>query len=208
MYRTEKEWAEKFIALGAFWIHDGNPNRPHALLTRGKHSNGFFDGTKVIQRPSLLGEACNDLLEGSDAGNLTPDWVIGSALGAIPIAHEFARQLDIMAGFTERAMDESMGLKRFTLKPGSEVLVVEDTITTGMTTEETVEALEGAGAIIQPPIYALMNRSGRAKLTGLPIIALVNREMPIWKPEECPLCTVGSEAVRPKENWKKLNAEY
>lgn len=212
MHKTEDEWIEELTRLGGYWKHDGNPKRPHALLTSGNHSDGFFNATKVIERPRLLAMACSDLLNKLLVHeNMFPEKVIGSAFGAITIAHEFGRQLDILSGFTEPVEDEKgkkMVLKRFSVLPKTPVLVVEDVLTTGKTTRHTISELEARGAMVFEDIFVLVNRSGRYHLDGRRVISLVSCHMPIWTPKECPLCKEGSEAVRPKDNWDKLTANY
>ena len=54
---VSNEWRRRFEELEAFWVHDDNPKRPHALLTSGNHSNGFFNASKVIAHPRILARA-------------------------------------------------------------------------------------------------------------------------------------------------------
>jgi orotate phosphoribosyltransferase len=214
MVLQEKSWTETFSDMGALWIHDNNPARPHALLTSGKHSNGFFNATKVIENPALLEEACVDMWAhhaDSLPGQSACDRVIGSAFGAITIAHVIAQMLNVQMGFTEPVETDDgkqMVLKRFALSEGDRVLIVEDVMTTGGTNRKTIKTIEAAGAEVLPVLPVLVNRSGMTELDGRRIIALIDHSMPMWEPEECPLCKQGSEALRPKGNWDKLNAHY
>ena len=203
-------WMERFCDSGALCIHDGNPRRPHALLTSGKHSNGFFNASKIIENPRLLEQACTALINRHWKIEI-PDRIIGSAFGAITIAHEFGRNAGTKCGFTEPVIEEgekNMPLKRFNVKKGDKVLVVEDVMTTGGTTNKTIATLEDLGAKVSPVIFVLVNRSGMTHLGNREILALIDNEMPSWNPRECPLCKKGSEAIRPKGNWKKLTADY
>ncbi len=215
--RSENEWIERFTGMGAFWFHDGNPSRPHALLTSGNHSHGFFDGSKVIEDPKILAQAMYDLYikiqnQGGDINNTANPWVIGSALGAIDLSFQLGQLLDCRRGFTEPVIGEdgkkTMKLKRFDILPGSNALVVEDVFTTGETTRQTITALEEKGIVIWPIIGVLVNRSGENCLNGRQVVALIDRPMPIWSAEDCPLCRQGSEAIRPKANWTQLTAQY
>ncbi len=207
-------WRTKFSEVGALWIHDGNPKRPHALLTSGNHSNGFFNASKVITYPSMLEEACADILH-HHADDLPVRnemaWVVGSAFGAITIAHTIALYYGTKTAFTEPVMTDEgkqMQLKRFDIVAGDKVLVVEDVMTTGGTTRKTIAQLEEVGADVYPAIVVLVNRSGITELDGRKIIALIDYPMPMWIPDECPLCEQDSEAIRPKGNWAALNASY
>lgn len=204
------DWTAEFKRLDALWLHSGDPAAPHALLTSGLHSDGFFNGTKVMQRP----EAASRLLDSPDGlksrlpARGTADWVIGSAMGAITLAYAVAERLDALAGFTEKD-DGRMRLKRFALKKGSRVLIVEDVLTTGASTRKTIagvkEALDGE-VEFQPFILCLVNRSGGERLDSLEIRSLLQLRINSWPPEDCPLCRGGSKVVRPKEHWTELTA--
>lgn len=201
------DWTGIFQQNGAIWIHDGLKSRPHALLTSGLHSDGFVNCTYVTQQPALLQRMI------SSEDGLAPqipaagiDWVIGSAFGAITFAHAVAFHLGCRAGFTEKDGD-GMKLSRFDVAPGSRVLVVEDTISTGGSTLKTIEGIRAAGvpdANILPWIVCLVNRSGQDRLGGREIRSLLRPVIHMWKPEECPLCREGSQPVRPKSHWGEL----
>jgi len=198
---------QEFVRAGAIWLHDGSANAPHALLTSGLHSDGYVNCTQIMQRPALV----RGILTSHDgmrpilpAGDEKPDWVVGSAMGAITFAFAAAEQMGAKAGFTEKD-DGTMKLGRFVLEGGAKVLVVEDVISTGGSTLKTIEALRGCEGIrLLPYVICLVNRSGRDRLNEFQIRALLTPTIHTWKPEECPLCRKGSTAVRPKENWKGL----
>jgi len=205
------KWIKKLEKIGSLWIHDKNPKRPYALLTSGNHSNGFFNMTKVMERPELLEEVCKEIVHQNPLAE-KPDIVVGSALGAITIAHVFAKQLGAKFAFTEKdEANNTMILKRFSIKPGNKVLIVEDVMATGGTTRKTIETLKNLGAEILPEIFLLVNRSGKEELAGKKIKALIDYPMPIWKPGQCPFTQDGQEpipAVRPKQNWEDLIKKY
>ena len=201
------DWKQIFQDQGAIWIHDGKPQRPHALLTSGLHSDGFVNCTYVTQQPSLLQRiiAVPDGLAGKLPTEKV-DWVIGSAFGAITIAYAVAFPLNAKAGFTEKDGD-GMKLSRFEIPSDARVLVVEDTISTGGSTLKTIDALKKAGIAeenILPYVVCLVNRSGSSRLGGRDLRALITTDIHTWPPESCPLCKAGSSAVRPKSHWKEL----
>ena len=199
------DWNRVFEEHGAIWIHDGNPARPHALLTSGLHSDGFVNCSKVTQHPAVLQSAVSEGLS-PQLADLKPDWVIGSAFGAITLAHAIAFHLGARAGFTEKDSD-GMKLARFEIDPAETVLVVEDTISTGGSTKKTIEGIIASGVPekqILPYIIALVNRSGSNELAAKKIRALLTPVIHAWTPSECPLCKAGSSFVRPKANWNEL----
>ena len=206
------EWLKEFKRYGAIWLHNGDPRAPHALLTSGLHSNGFVNATAITCRADLMEE----ILESPNG--LAPhieeargaQWVIGSAMGAITLAHATAARLRCRSGFTEKEGDR-MVLSRFHISPGEKVLLVEDVVTTGGSTLKTFAAVAGEGAEILPFVVALVNRSGTNSLRSesgrtLEIRSLLTLDIQTWKPEDCPLCRKGSVALRPKSCWDELMA--
>lgn len=215
-------WVDLCKQKNAFWVHDGNPKRPHALLTSGKHSDGFFNSELVMEDPLTLDEACRELmvrLNSSRIPFLAFHRVVGPAMGAITFAHDMARHIAEKRGYScfrsyvekeERGGIKSMLFRRTSLHRGEIVFLVEDVLTTGESVRLMKDAVIGAGGLVFPRMAVLVNRSGLSKIAGMEIIALIDQPLHNWNPEECPLCKEGSEAIRPKtgENWVRLNADY
>lgn len=223
MLRTQDRWIEEYRKKDALWIHDGNPKRPHALLTSGKHSSGFFNSRLVIPDEVLLRDAASDLLElfADQGGDFTRiQGVVGPQTGATRLAQLISEQVSAYTRgecfWASPAKDEQGGKKSMIfsseereLVHSQYVLLCEDVLTTGGSVDLSVDAVEGAGGAAMPFILVLVNRSGLAEVGGRKIVSLINHHMPIWEPGACPLCWVkGSDAVRPKENWAQLNAQY
>jgi orotate phosphoribosyltransferase len=224
------QWIKRYEERGALWIHDGHPQRPHALLTSGKHSDGFFNSELVMEDPVLLDEACDQLAKlyesyvFSQFGILVmldtlPGRVVGPAMGAITLAHDMARHISMRQGFPclrayvekeGEGKNKKMVFKRASIRPGERVLLVEDVLTSGESVELAADAVVRAGGVVLSYVAVLVNRSGLAEVNGKKIVALIDRPMHNWDPDECPLCAAGSEAIRPKEldNWARLNARY
>jgi len=214
--KKERDWMCKFIEVGAHWKHCGDPRSPHVKLTSGFHSNEFFNGTRIIENYELLEEACRGMLMRSTFSNCPdkPQRVFGPALGASPLAQECGRLLGVPWGFTEPVLTGNMKkivLKRFYFEPGTTILVVEDAITTGTTTRETIAQLEEAGACVLPYICTLVTHLETDILDKRKVVALAKHKIPVWLPEECPLCAIGSEPLSPpkdKDNWRRLTAPF
>ena len=213
MSQKQGYWIDKFVKAGALWIHDGSRRAPHALLTSGNHGNGFFNASLIITDPELLQEACGALIGRLMLPHPFPGMIFGSAMGAINIAYEMACQASCKFGFTEpftmgegSLAEKIMTNKRFSFASGTMILVIEDVMTTGGTTQLTIADLILKDAEIYRKLGVLVNRSGKSHLNGREIVALINHKMPIWKPDKCPLCRDGSKVLRPKDNWEKLIA--
>jgi orotate phosphoribosyltransferase len=118
------------------------------------------------------------------------------------VSHEVARALGLRALFTERQQGVMMLRRGFGLAPGEPTLVVEDVITTGGSTRETVTAVEQAGGKVVG-VGALVDRSGGKADLGVPKAALVTLSVQNYAPADCPLCQSGIPAVKPGSGTKK-----
>lgn len=214
-------WIDAYQKRNALWIHSSNPKQPHALLRSGKHSSGFFNSRLVISDEALLLDAASDLLELlaniGEAEGLDVDVVVGPQTGATKLSELISIVVQEYTGedclWASPAKSEIDGKKSMVfssidlaLLRGQSVLLCEDVLTTGGSVDLASDAVTKAGGIVLPFILTLVNRSGLTEVNGKKIIALIDRSMPMWQPEECPLCKDGSEAIPPKDNWARLNA--
>jgi orotate phosphoribosyltransferase len=179
--------AERFRRVGA--LLDG-----HFRLTSGLHSPGYLQCALVLQHPreaEACGTALADRLRGLGART-----VLSPALGGIVIGQEVARALGIRAIFAER-QDGALTLRRgFTLEPDEPVLVIEDVVTTGGSTRETIAVARAAGARVVGA-GAIIDRSGGRQQLDVPFYALAEFSFPTYDPASCPLCLAGQPVVKP-----------
>jgi orotate phosphoribosyltransferase len=172
----------------------------HFILSSGLHSDRYIQCALVLQHPRVAEQLCSQLA--AKLRDLHPAVVAAPALGGVIVSHEVARALGVRALFTER-QDGVMTLRRgFSLVPGEPTLVVEDVITTGGSTRETMTAVEQAGGKVVG-VGALIDRSGGKADLGLPKAALVTLEVRNYDPADCPLCKSGIPAVKPGSRAKK-----
>ena len=132
----------------------------HFLLSSGLHSPNYMQCAKVLQYPSIAAELGQSLSKNFSEVDL----VLSPALGGIIIGHEVARALNVPFLFVER-QEKQFELRRgFRIQPGQRVLVIEDVVTTGLSTGETIAVAEreqakvaGVGAIVdrssKPPAF-------------------------------------------------------
>ena len=166
----------------------------HFRLTSGLHSPGYLQCALVLQHPHEA-EACGVALAERLRG-LGAQVVLSPALGGIVIGQEVGRALAIRAIFAER-QDGRLTLRRgFTIEPGEKVLVVEDVVTTGGSTRETIDVARAAGAVVVGA-GAIVDRSGGLRQLDVPFHALVAVSLPTYEPEACPLCRAGQPVVKP-----------
>lgn len=169
----------------------------HFRLSSGLHSAGYLQSALVLQHPAeatALGEALAALVR-----ELQPEVVLSPALGGLIIGHEVGRALGVRALFAERsaASNHALALRRgFSLRAGERLLVVEDVLTTGGSTRETMEVGRTAGAEVVGAA-AIVDRSGRALDLGVPFRALLEISLPTYDPDRCPLCAQGVPVTKP-----------
>src|SRR5215831_4274071 len=166
----------------------------HFRLTSGLHSSGYLQCALVLSHPewaATLGTALADRMRGTRA-----TVVLSPALGGVIIGHEVARALGVRALFAER-QDGVLTLRRgFTLSERDRVLVVEDVMTTGGSTRETMDVARAAGAQVVGAA-SIVNRSGGAISFEVPLESLVDFSLPTYEPDKCPLCAQGLPVVKP-----------
>lgn len=165
----------------------------HFRLTSGLHSGGYMQCALVLQYPEYaerLGAALASRLAVHDA-----NVVLSPALGGIVIGQEVARALRVRALFAER-QEGVLTLRRgFTLGPTDRVLVIEDVVTTGGSTRETIDVARAAGALVVAA-GSIVNRGATTEL-GVPYEALAKVSLPAYDPATCPLCAQGLAVVKP-----------
>jgi orotate phosphoribosyltransferase len=166
----------------------------HFKLSSGLHSPGYLQCARVLMRPrdaEALGAAL-----GSAVGEFGATLVLSPAIGGIVIGQEVARVLDVPALFAERAEGVLTLRRGFTIEPGDRVLVVEDVVTTGGSTRETVAVARAAGATVVGA-GAIVDRSGGNPGLDVPFRALLPMTVPTYQPDACPLCAQGIALVKP-----------
>ncbi|HEV2424826.1 MAG TPA: orotate phosphoribosyltransferase [Terriglobia bacterium] len=179
----------------------------HFVLSSGLHSDRYIQCALVLQHPEVAAQLGRELAAklGSKLGHARATVVVAPALGGILVAHEVGRALGVRALFTER-QDGRMTLRRgFTLEAGEPTIVVEDVITTGGSTLETIRAVEEAGGKVIAA-GSLVDRSGGSAELGLPRAALLTLTVQNYGPSQCPLCKAGTPTVKPGSRTKPAGA--
>lgn len=206
-----------FDLCDAAWVHDGDPKKPHAELTSGMCSNGFFDCMRVLKHPNLTEILAKQLTNKMvDQEISKPDWVVGSAYAAITFSYEVAKALGAIHGFVEKDSADPKGKKmlwaRMKIPTGAKVLQIEELITTSGTMTEVRRAVEeGNGETINflPIVGALVHRPPKlpADYGDRKVVALIEKEVWAIDPKDCPLCKAGSPRYRPKTHWAELTGK-
>jgi orotate phosphoribosyltransferase len=166
----------------------------HFRLSSGLHSTGYLQCALVLQDPASaerLGRAIGDRVH-----DLRPTVVLSPALGGVIIGHEVGRALGVRALFAER-QDGALMLRRgFVLSESDRVLVVEDVLTTGGSTRETMQVATASGGHVVG-VASIVNRSGGRTSFDVPYCSLLSVDLPAYQPDACPLCEQGLPVVKP-----------
>ncbi|HBL30647.1 MAG TPA: orotate phosphoribosyltransferase [Acidobacteria bacterium] len=167
----------------------GALRRGHFLLSSGLHSEAYVQCALLLEDPARarrVGEELADLLR-----PFRPDSVLSPALGGVIIGHEVAAALGVPFRFSERKGEE-MDLRRgFALRPGERVVIVEDVITTGRSTQETAALAARQGAEVVA-IGSIIDRSGGKAPFEVPFCALLPLALAAFPAAECPACRAGA----------------
>jgi orotate phosphoribosyltransferase len=170
----------------------------HFRLTSGLHSPEYLQCALVLRFPvhaETLGRNLATKLQSLTTGK-TAGMVVSPAMGGVVIGHEVGRALGVPAIFTERENGIMTFRRGFHVEPGTDVVVVEDVVTTGGSTREVIEVLRNAGANVLAA-GSIIDRSGGAVDLGVPRAALATMKVTAWPQEQCPLCAQGSPVVKP-----------
>jgi orotate phosphoribosyltransferase len=166
----------------------------HFKLSSGLHADRYLQCARALQYPEIAGKLCGAL-----AGKFKDDSVsavVAPALGGVLVSYEVARALGVRSLFTER-VDGTMCLRRgFGISAQERVLVVEDVVTTGLSTREVIDAMKRAGALVIG-VGCLVDRSQEGIDFGVRFECLMRFKIPAFAPETCPLCKAKIPLTKP-----------
>jgi len=166
----------------------------HFQLSSGLHSTVYLQCALVLQFPEKAETFGRAIAERFKTAGI--QLVASPAIGGIVIGHEVARALGARFVWTEREAGEMTLRRGFTVASREKTLVVEDVITTGGSTRETIEALQRAGADVVAAA-SIIDRSGGSAEVGVPRVALATLKVLSVDPQICDACKLGEPAVKP-----------
>jgi orotate phosphoribosyltransferase len=169
----------------------------HFILSSGLRSPRYLQCARLLMDPRRAERMAQAL-----AARLPPevrdsiDVVVSPAMGGVIIGHEMGRALGRPAMFVERPQGRFELRRGFRLEPGSQVLLVEDVVTTGLSSREAIAAIEQAGGKVIAAA-SLVDRSEGGVDFGVPFTALVRIEVPAYQPDDIPPELAAIPAVKP-----------
>jgi orotate phosphoribosyltransferase len=166
----------------------------HFRLTSGLHSPVYLQCALVLQYPTEAEAFGRAIAEQFQTANI--QLVAAPAIGGIVIGHEVARALGARFVWTEREQGRMTLRRGFSVLPGEKTLVVEDVVTTGGSTRETIDVLKECGADVVGAA-SIIDRSGGKADVGVPRFALASLDVPAVEPANCQACARGEVAIKP-----------
>ena len=187
---TEDEILSEFRSVDA--LLEG-----HFLLSSGRHSAYYLQCARLLMNPERAGRIALALTQKMPRELRNEiEAVISPAMGGLIIGHEMGRALGVYAMFVERP-DGVFGLRRgFSIAPGTKILMMEDVVTTGLSSREAIAAIEAAGGHVIAA-GAVVDRSAGTVDLGVPFFPLIQLNFPTYAPDELPPELAATEAVKP-----------
>jgi len=184
---NQSEVIEKFKSAGALLAG-------HFILSSGLHSPAYLQCAIALQSTAVAAEFGAAIAEQFRGARI--ETVASPAIGGIVIGYEVARQLGVRFIWTERENGRMTLRRGFGVSQSERVLVVEDVITTGGSTRETIECLRESGAEVVAAA-SIIDRSGGKADVGVPRVSLATLEVAAVEPGNCEACKRGDVAIKP-----------
>ena len=166
----------------------------HFILSSGLHSPKYLQCALALQHPDDAAAFGKEIAAQFLADDF--DTVVSPAIGGLVIGFATAQALGKRFIWTERQEGVMTVRRGFTVSPGERILVVEDVITTGGSTRESIAALESHRANVVAAA-SIIDRSNGVADVGVPRISLVSLDVPSFSSDVCPMCEQDIEAVKP-----------
>jgi len=176
---TEDEILAEFRAAEA--LLDG-----HFILSSGLHSTRYLQCARVLMDPARASRLASALARTIPLElKAQLELVVSPAMGGIIIGHEMGRSLGLPAIFVERPTGSFELRRGFRIEPGQKLLLVEDVVTTGLSSKEAIAAVSEAGGEVIAAA-ALVDRSNGLADLGVPFFPLIRLDVPVYEPRNLP----------------------
>jgi orotate phosphoribosyltransferase len=169
----------------------------HFVLSSGLHSPRYLQCARVLMDPARAERLCKALAEKvRSGGHGKIELVASPAMGGVVVGYEMARQLGVPSIFFER-VDGKLALRRgFNIESGARVLMVEDIVTTGLSSRECIDGIAAEGGVTVAAA-CLINRSGGKADVGVPLHALTSLDVPTYAADALPPELAAIPAYKP-----------
>ncbi len=195
---TQEQVLQEFRDAGA--LLEG-----HFILSSGYHSSAYLQCARVLMDPRRAERLCAALASKLKSAGLAEglELVISPAMGGVVVGYEMGRQLGVPAIFFERVEGRFALRRGFGIEPGQRCLLVEDVVTTGLSSRECIEAAKELGANVIAAASLADRSAGKAALP-VPFVPLIALDIPHFRPDELPALLQGTPAVKPGSRGLKV----
>lgn len=169
----------------------------HFILTSGLRSPMYLQCARVLMDPKRADRLCAALAAkvGAEVGEGI-DLVVSPAMGGVVVGYEMGRQLGVPAIFVER-VDGQFALRRgFEIPAGARCLMVEDVVTTGLSSRECIKVIEALGGKVVAGASLVDRSDGKADI-GVPLVSLLRLDVPSYSPDNLPPELAAVPAIKP-----------
>ena len=169
----------------------------HFILSSGLRSSRYLQCARLLMDPARAERLARELA--SRIPNIVRDQieaVVSPAMGGVIIGHEMGRALGRPAMFVERPQGTFELRRGFHLDPGTKVLMVEDVVTTGLSSREAIEAVRQAGGDVVAEAALVDRSAGKADL-GIPFVPLIRIDVPTYEADAVPPELAAIPAIKP-----------
>lgn len=187
---THENVLDEFRAAGA--LLEG-----HFILSSGLHSPRYLQCARVLMDPKRSERLCRAIADKVRAGGQgTIDMVASPAMGGVIVGYEVARQLSVPAIFFERVNGKLELRRGFSIPKGARVLMVEDIVTTGLSSRECIEGINAEDGVTVAAACLIDRSAGKADV-GVPLFALTSLDVPTYAADALPPELQKLPAVKP-----------
>jgi orotate phosphoribosyltransferase len=169
----------------------------HFILSSGLRSPRYLQCARVLMNPRRAARLADALVAKLPAAlRDTIEAVVSPAMGGVIAGHEMGRALGLDAMFVERPTGTFELRRGFALRPGQKVLLMEDVVTTGLSSREAIKAVEAAGGVVIAAASLVDRSNGQADL-GVPFFPLIRLEVPTYAADALPPELEAIPAIKP-----------
>ncbi len=186
---TDDATLDEFRAAGA--LLEG-----HFILSSGLRSAQYLQCARVLMDPARAARLVAALVEKLPAQARAAQAVVAPAMGGVIVGYEVARQLGVPSMFVERPGGTFELRRGFALEPGQTVLMVEDVVTTGLSSREAIAAIEAAGGRVIAGACLVDRSNGKADI-GVPLTSLIALDVPTYSADALPPELAAIPAIKP-----------
>lgn len=181
--------------------------RGHFILSSGLHSDTYLQCARVLMNPKRAEKLCAALAQKMNAAISTSiDLVVAPAMGGVVVGYEMGRQLGVETIFCERENGEFTLRRGFHIPQGAKILLVEDVVTTGKSSLETVECIKKFGGMVVAEASLIDRSGGAAASMPFPLISLLTLEVASYDPDKLPAHLQNVPAIKPGSRWLQKTA--